>query len=295
MTMQEQLNQYYKDVGIAPVSGSSYPEMFKAFKCEDKKDDCLKACLEAYEKNFSTKEGFRFAPRTEGVTISQYYQNRQYKGDHIPRIVVVSLSVPRPWEERDNKPAANPKTPWQGFHWRETLAMVRSLLHPFIASENFPEPATYSEAESRWEIEELFVHVRTAKCCSNANRGSEEPSKVYANCGGYLGKELSILEPDVIVTQGNKAHGEAEKHAFGAMEKEDGLGLKHPFGYIVKTKEGNRRVYWLRSYFPTKRTLKKFFYPQAGPEIESERNVVGAMREHFVRYGEAIKEFINDR
>ena len=36
MTMQEQLNQYYKDVGIAPVSGSSYPEMFKAFKCENK-------------------------------------------------------------------------------------------------------------------------------------------------------------------------------------------------------------------------------------------------------------------
>ena len=288
--MEKQLNQYYERVRIAPVSWSrDLDEMFSAFQCK-KKVDCREACRKAYQKASPQKEGFRFEPRVEeveGFDISPYYQARQYKGNHIPRIVVVSQSAPHPWEERDNKPAENSKTPLN-LHWRETLAMVRSFLHPFIASENFPEPARYWEDESRKKIEKLFVHVRTAKCCSNAN----EPGKVYANCGGYLGEELSILKPDVIVTQGNKARDMAKQHAFNAIEQVKGLDLERPIAHIVNLKEGNQRVYWLRLYLPN--FFKGFFF-QAGDKIDSESHVVGAKREHFVRYGEAIKEFINDR
>ena len=296
MTMQEQLNQYYKDVGIAHVSWSSDPgDMFSTFCCE-KRVDCREACLGAWKK----KEAFVFEPRIDGVTVSQEYQDGKYHGDQIPRIVVLSLSkpqptIPQPEGVPDTKPAAKPKTPL-GPHWRETLAMVRSLLHPFIVSEKFPKPARYWEDESRKKIEKLFVHVRTAKCCSNANGMRAEPPEVYANCGGYLGKELSILKPDVIVTQGNQAHWRAEEHAFKenaikiSVEEVTGIETKS-IARIVKLKEGNQRVYWLRPYFPT---FWKYYW-QAGKKIDSENNDVGAKREHFVRYGEAIQEFINDR
>lgn len=313
MAIQEQLNQYYKRVGIAPVVPKDVgitpvdsvedrlKKMFCTFCCK-KKVDCRKACLEAYEKKFSTKEGFLFEPRIEGVTVSQEYQDRNYHGE-IPRIVVLSLSAPQPTpdaylsipqpQEEQDKPAANSKTRWRASHWPETLAMVRSLLLPFIA-EKVPGPATYQEAESKKEIEKLFVHVRTAKCCSNANGSRQEPGKVYANCGGYLGKELSILKPDVIVTQGNPARDMAKRHAFNAIEQVKGLNLKRPSAYIVNLKEGNQRVYWLQLYHPR---AVRYYYPQAGDKIDCESNVGSwsAMREHFVRYGKAIKKFIKDR
>ena len=271
MTMQEQLDQYYECVGIAPVASmNTYEEMFSAFKCK-KKVDCRDACRGAWNK----KEKFLFLPHPEkdSITVSQEYQDGKYHDDRIPRIVVLSLSKRKPW----GQPPAT---------WRETLAMVRSLLHPFIASENFPKPGINKENQK--EIEKLFVHVRTAKCCSNAN----EPGKVYANCGGYLGEELSILKPDVIVTQGNKARDMAKQHAFNAIEQVKGLDLERPIAHIVNLKEGNLRVYWLPLYLPN--FLKGFFF-QAGDKIDSESHVVGAKRKNLVRYGEAIKDFINDR
>ncbi len=316
MTMQAQLNQYYKDVGIAPVVPKDVgitpvdsmediqKKMFCEFPCE-KRADCREACLGAWNK----KEEFVFEPRIDGVTVSQEYQAGKYHGDRIPRIVVLSLSapqpspgqilsIPQPKEEQD-KPAANSKTRWRASHWPETLAMVRSFLLSFIACENFPGPATYQEAKSKKEIEKLFVHVRTAKCCSNAKGTSQEPGKVYENCGGYLGKELSILKPDVIVTQGNQAHWRAVEHAFEenaniSVEEVRGIETKNCIACIVNLKEGNQRVYWLPLYHPR---AVRYYYPQAGDKIDCESNVGSwsAMRKNLVRYGEAIKDFINDR
>ena len=295
--MEKQLNQYYERVRIAPVSWSrDLDEMFSEFQCE-KKTDCRKACFGDWKQ----EKEFLFQPHTkkESITVSQEYQDEKYHGDQIPRIVVLSLSKPQPGGAPDNNPAANSETYLDpDKHWSRTLVTVRSLLHPFIASENFPKPVEYGE------IEKLFVHVRTAKCCSNANNGGAEPPKVYANCGGYLGEELSILKPDVIVTQGNEAHKGAKRH-FNAIDIEQvkgldlGLDLERPIAHIVNLKEGNQCVYWLKMTFPTiKFGWMKRWNKEAGPAIESESNVVGkkrAKRKHLMRYGKAIKEFINDR
>lgn len=304
MTMKEQLDQYYKDVGIAPVCWSNdWMEMFRAFGCEKKK-----CCLDACHNAWNQKAKFQFSPPTKGkgitnFAVSDYYENGKYHGKCIPRIVVVSLSLPYPYpdKEQDNEPAENLRIPWKAAHWPETLAMVRSLLYPFIACENFPEPATHQGAESRWKIEDLFVHVRTAKCCSNAKGPEQEPAKVYANCSDYLRKELSILKPDVIVTQGDKAHGGAEKHAFEknakktSVEEVTGIEPEKRIARIVKLKEGNQPVYWLRLYHPQARGEKYAW--QTGAPIDSESNVERwcAMRKNLVRYGKAIKEFMKNK
>ena len=191
----EELEQYYRDVGIESVETTNdLEEMFRLFECP-KKALCRKIC----KKQYGDGDGFKFGVRTESPIISPYYINRNYNGRKIPRIVVVSLSPPMPYDENE-KVSDKLKQ-----HWRETLALVRSLLKPY----HNLRPARYIESVEAKIIESLFVHLRTSKCCSNANGSEEEHYKVYQNCGHYLKKEVSILRPDVVVTQGNNTNEQA--------------------------------------------------------------------------------------
>ena len=301
--MQEEINQYYERKHITPVGYKEketlkemYSEMFSDFNC-CKKDSCWDACHKASNQ----AENFLFAPHTEGAYVSQYYKDREYKGDRIPRIVVVSLSAPEPYDpfaqngaQPDEHEPLNP-------HWRETLAMVRSLLKPFITPEKFPKPVRYREDLNgnidKRKVEKLFVHLRTAKCCSNAKGSKQEPGQVYANCGPYFTEEMRILEPDVIITQGNPAHWAAEGHAFdegaNTTAKKVVEDIDHSIAYIMNLKhDSDWKVYWLRTYHPC---YGRYYSWHAGEKIESEQNEVGAMRENLVRYGKEIKKFMNDQ
>ena len=281
--IQRKLNQYYEDVGIAPITDipvtpGNLDAIFAAFRCPNK-DNCRDACQEALQGNV------HFLARTEGVTVSQYYRERNYNGHRIPRIVVVSLSAPEP-------DFAPPENMALTRHWRGTTTTVRNLLRPFIEL----DPAGNAGDQSTNIIEQLFVHVRTAKCCSNANNGGQEPDGVYQNCGHYLRKELRILKPDVIVTQGDSAHEQAERHVFDEIVQQTAVrpvqGIPNSIARIVSLKGDSRRVYWLQTYFPTPRT--PFYRDNAGPKIAPEANLVGALREYLVLYGEDIQQFINE-
>ena len=286
--IQRKLNQYYEDVGIAPITDipvtpGNLDTIFAAFRCpNNNKESCRDACQETSQGNV------HFLARTEGVTVSQYYKKRKYRGHRIPRIVVVSLSAPKPdfsstesTESKERKPL-NP-------HWRGTTTTVRSLLRPFIEL----APAKDFGDKSTRIIEQLFVHVRTAKCCSSAGGTNQEPYRMYQNCGPYLGKELRILKPDVIVTQGNNAHDQAEQHVFEITQRtavQPVQGIPNSIARIVNLKGDGRRIYWLRSYYP----IGRFYSSHAGSPIHSECNLVGAHREYLVRYGEDIQQFMNE-
>ena len=283
--IQRKLNQYYKREGISSVDGTNdYAKRFRAFGCL-KKDSCLCACKK-------WKQDVDFSPPIEDVCVSRYYTDRTYCSDSIPRIVVISLSAPEPsmpLDENSTKPLGSYT------HWRETLAMVRSLLHPFIAPEKFPKPIENWEDEDITIVESLFVHARTAKCCSNAYGGEEEPSEVYENCGGYLNEEMAILKPDVIITQGREGYpprskARVERYVFQNYQKVtniQGINPVHNVAHVATLKCNSRPVFWLQLYHP--RCPR--YYSQAGPKIDCESNCVGAMRENFVRYGKEIKKF----
>lgn len=297
--MQTRLNEYYEEDNIAPVEREThsngdydYDEMFRSFGCP-KKACCRDACEDAYRRS-GRDTGFLFSPRMEGVEVSQCYVEREYKGHRIPRIVVVSLSVPQP----DLRPDENSEPRWNE-HWRGTTTTVRSLLCPFVCL----DPAGEPEDESTRTIEQLFVHVRTGKCHSNAYGGREETPKLYRNCGEYLRKEVSILKPDVIVTQGNTVRDMSIKYVFteGAEEKpvrnvEGTTNSLAPLeARIVHLKESKREVYWLWSYFPARRGRDpyRFYSPtHAGPKIDCENHIPGAKRKNLVLYGEDIEQFM---
>ena len=302
--MQSKLNTYYKGASIKSVKGVTdregyydYEKMFDSFCCPNK-DACREACKLDYERKHSSGDGdtkFLFSPRTEeseGAIVSPYYSEKKYKGHRIPRIVVVSLSASEPMEKKqEGKSFSLPRKS----HWRGTTTTVRSLLDPFIEL----KPA--EDEKSLGIIEELFFHVRTAKCFSNADGKGQEPAQLYKNCGGYLGEEVSILEPDVVVTQGGAAHDKSKKYVFEKNAERtpkrevEGIADADSIARIVHLKEDNRRVYWLRSYFPGSRAYTKFYSPDhAGLEVDSERGIAGAKRENLVRYGRDIKKFMDE-
>lgn len=277
--MNGQLSQYYESKDIAPVEKmSSYDGMFEAFCCK-KKNDCREVCLEEYKKLNHTVGGFCFSPPIVGggVDVSQYYQDGQYKGTCIPRIVVLSLSRPQPDPSSDllNPPESQASGGDRNQHWPKTLETVRSLLYPVIG---------YKDDNL---IEKLFVHVRTAKCCSNAGGGSNEDKKVYANCGVYLPGELSILKPNVIVTQGGNARRAVQQYAFNAIRSVTVFGLDPCIAHIAELQDDNHSVYWLPMIFPTNRYgHMKTWDKQAGKECNG-------VRKNLVRYGEEIMRFID--
>ena len=276
--MIEELGQYYKDERIEPVNSTGdLEEMFNSFGCP-KKDCCKKIC----KNNYGDEDGFKFGVSTESPPISTHYIDRSYKGRRILRIVVVSLSPPMPYDEED-KGSDKLKQ-----HWRETLALVRSLLKPYFDL----EPARYIESENAKIIEQLFVHLRTSKCCSNANGSSEEHYKVYQNCGPYLKKEVSILRPDVVVTQGNNTNWQAGEHVFSENPEVSKVrGVSCSCAYIASLKECGQIVYWMRMYHPRG---PGYYYPQTGDKIRPECDVVGAHRENLIKYGRDIERFMTD-
>ena len=289
--IQRKLNQYYEDVGIAPIADipvtpDNLDDIFTAFRCPNKVS-CRNACQDA-------QGNVHFLARTEGVTVSQYYRERNYKGHHIPRIVVVSLSAPKPDFSSTESKESTKRKPLNP-HWRGTTTTVRSLLRAFIELDRAGDAGD----QSTNIIEQLFVHVRTAKCCSDANNRRQEPAIVYQNCGPYLRKELRILKPDVIVTQGNLAHEQAEQHIFDEIIQQtpvrpvqDLPNHIDSIARIVSLKGDGRRVYWLKSLFPTGQT--QFYRDNAGLKIAPENDLRGAHREHLVRYGEDIQRFISE-
>ena len=286
--IENKLKKYYEEVGIASVKEVEdskgkydYEKMFDSFGCR-KKDDCRDACRNAYKPSAKDKE-FTFSPRTERVKVSQYYSEKKYKGHSIPRIVVVSLSASKPMLKSEPEQAEG-KSFSLNRHWRGTTTTIRSLLDLFVDL----APAGDWGAESTKIIGKLFVHVRTAKCFSNANGTGQEPAQLYKNCGGYLSEEVSILEPDVVVTQGGAAHYMAAQHVFENVEVGKVKGIANS---IERLKKDNRRVYWLKSYFPYGR-----FYSanHAGPKIGCESHIVGAKLEKLVRYGRDIKKFMDE-
>ena len=250
-SMELQLSKYYERNGISPED----------FRCPH----------QAWCESCTTSGNFQ---TNEGVRVSDFYQDRAYLNHHIPRIVVISLSAPVPNIERDeNKGSLNR-------HWRETLAMVRSLLNAFL-EKDLLGPARRSEDKSTKQVEKLFVHLRTAKCSSQ--QGQEDP-RLYETCGHYLGGELRILKPNVIITQGAKARDQLEKHLLRKKVVKN-AGRLHIHSVTL---DDERKACWIPTIHPT--VSNNSYRLQVGQPVESENDrPESAMKTNLLNCGRFIK------
>lgn len=229
---------------------------------------------------------------TDKVWASQHYQDRSYLNHDIPRLVVVSLSAPA--TDPDAEPTESRSL---GLHWRRTLATVRSLLDPFL-EDDLPKPARHTDDESTEQVGQLFIHLRMAKCSATKY---EEAGQIYDHCGRYIGEELRIAKPDVVVTQGAQGKLQMERQHLNprqvakAIPNEEDIEDRFHID-IFEVKLNGRKALWIPLYHPS--TRNETFNKQAGKVIgpQSERgetnNAQTARRDNLVACGTIVKAWM---
>lgn len=121
-------------------------------------------------------------------------------------------------------------------------------------------------------INRYFAHANSAKCCQNKPGRSQADARLFRNCRGYVAGELRVLQPDILVSQGNWA-----KWAIQSVVKEDHTQFDK-FASVIQI--ADRELFWLHTYHPR---AYGYFYRQRD-------NCRG-----WERYSRLIKDFMNSR
>lgn len=163
-----------------------------------------------------------------------------YEAGSLPRLLFLSLDSgggsksPKkrsPGAVRtQNEIECDPSAIHKGKHWYRTHEIAWYILRKFKRDITLEDSRLY------------FAHANSAKCCMN-KPGSKQADKVlFKNCRTYLPQEISILAPDILVTQG----GEAKKSILSICDK---VGRAYDeFARIVVI--GGRSMFWLHTHHP---------------------------------------------
>src|SRR5665213_1009431 len=143
------------------------------------------------------------------ITAQETYVGPDYEDGHLPRLLFMSLDS----GSLDSDPASRTmeavrrrvlsddvsRMP-KGKHWYETHDLALTLLRQFDRSVRIDRVSRH------------FAHMNAAKCCQN-KPGNEKADRVlFDNCREYIGDEIRILRPDILVTQGLEARRAIEHH-----------------------------------------------------------------------------------
>jgi hypothetical protein len=203
------LERYYKQNGILATS----------FSCKHKAE-CSSNC--------ATFTGPKSA-----------YVSSGYELGMLPRLLFLSLdsgsgekndedrlpsAVRKQEEERDVLALAKHK------HWFRTHELawyIFKTLNPTLRVE---------------EAKKHFAHANSAKCCMNKLQREKADNVLFKNCQRYLKGELAILDPAILVTQGN----EAKKAILQLLERQ--VSIIDEFSSIIRL--NGKEIFWLHTYHP---------------------------------------------
>ena len=170
--MRRRLRDYFDSVGISACE----------FDCEHY-DDCHNGNV-----NF--------------VESSEPYIGWKYESNRLPRLLFLSLDIgsadPDPHKRtmeasRKWHNGCNPLELPRGRHWYETHLLAWKILREFTRGLQFRRICPY------------FAHTNCVKCCQNNPGNAMASNTMFQNCRQFIPKELEILSPDILVTQGNQA------------------------------------------------------------------------------------------
>lgn len=122
----------------------------------------------------------------------------------VPRMLFVSLDAGwadpsaeerTPEAVRENTERVGIKDSAPNTHWYRTCELAREILSQFKQE---------LRQTCLGDITPYFAHTNASKCCPSGSGGNAS-SVAYLNCHRYLKREVSVLDPDVLVTQGREA------------------------------------------------------------------------------------------
>lgn len=222
----DKLKKYYEKNGISALN-------FNCKHCED--------CRRGYEKTFT--------PATES------FVGTKYGIKNLPRLVIISRDPKNSDENPEKRTLIHHRDAslhpdyynWaislrKDSHWRSTLKLVYTVLDKFddFRKEGISEPEN---------VIPYFTHVNSAKCCVDYG-GNPAPIKFFKNCKEYIPDEISILEPDIIITQGKEAKNSISG-AFPLTRSEKISEQLYCYDTCQVVEINNKKVLWIHTYHPS--------------------------------------------
>lgn len=211
--MLADLTNYYKNNGILSTQ----------FTCQHK-DTCIGDC-----KSFT-------GPKSA-------YVGSGYENAILPRLLFLSLDSGSgeqdnqkrlPASVREQEENCNVSYLPKNKHWYLTHQLACSILKKFDQNLNIQDVSRY------------FAHANSAKCCMNKDKRKKADRILFKNCQEYLNGEIGVLNPDIIVTQGNEA-----KLAMITILAQNGNSQKEridDFSSIIGI--GETEIFWFHTYHP---------------------------------------------
>ena len=202
--MISQLRKYYRSKGILPQD----------FHCKHYKD-CKRG-----NPNFTKAKASFIGTEYEKATL--------------PRLLIISL-------DPGNSPKLKKKRSIRGVrktnenmdvsslpknrHWYRTHETAWILLHKIFKD-------TYGKEINVEDITPYFAHLNTCKCCVHNPGHKQANVRLFKNCREYIPREVEILNPDIIVTQGKLASKSIEDE-FEVVKPSRGDIKDYPCTYEV--------------------------------------------------------------
>lgn len=223
--MLENLTTFYETHGISPVN----------FRCSSRA-----ACSARYPHFTEAKASF-VGPRYEDRTL--------------PRLLFLSLDSGSGHQDPQRRTAQAvqlrelrrdvEKLP-KHRHWYRTHEMALELLRQFDVQLQVADTRLY------------FAHVNSAKCCQNKSGRKTADSTLFENCRRFIPEELRILNPDIVVTQGDPAKDAilksfaVRRHVVRTVESDP--RFQHDAHYetgLIELKPEWKTCLWLQTYHPS--------------------------------------------
>jgi hypothetical protein len=239
--MIEKLKKYYVDNGIYPIN----------FNCKHYTRCVSKA---------QNKEKF-----TKGHGI---WVGTEYEKGKVPKLLFLSLDSGSA-EQDPNKRTMEAAKEWnlkwlpgkgdKSRHWYRTHQFAWHVFNEFnntfntaLDIGNVDDNYDFKPVTEIHKIKPYYAATNSAKCCMNNESRSQADGILFENCREYIIGELSILDPDILVTQGKYARMVAEKMKIKeVLHKENisGASSKEEDYHIVQMNNG-KMIVWIHHYHP---------------------------------------------
>jgi hypothetical protein len=208
--MLTELTQYYNFKKISAIN----------FDCPHYRKVCSKGC-----NNFTCAQ--------------EAYVGSEYENGELPRILFLSSDPGWPRPNPIGRTLSSLRNELQGAnipskgHWHETYEMALMILSSFNKQFTIDSISPY------------FAHTNSAKCCQNKKGGKQADDILFEYCKEFIPGELSILLPNILITQGDKAR-QAVNGAFKVIYEQEGL-----CDYKIIELTNEHRTLWFQSYHPS--------------------------------------------
>jgi hypothetical protein len=193
----------------------------------------------------SCKSGYIDFTEAKGTFVSSGYEKS------IPRLLFISLDPGREdfYRHLKNRTLLNVQKHEmerditklkKNRHWYRTVEFACTILKRFKKDENLQiNQAT-----------QYFAHINTVKCCVNNPGNRKADYRLFKNCKSFVPQEVEILNPNIIVTQGNEARQTIAEH----------YKTHDPSNYLINLSlsnelkilyMNNHPVLWIHTFHPS--------------------------------------------